>query len=224
MSFKSQIEKVKHKYNATCKIYYDSESNIILWKGFFKNYKAIFTRSEGHQQLKLSYGEITFKITYITLPKKLGVYKGSKLYRLPSFVSINNNHFKITDVISLLTDEERQKVEESIENKIEQNSNLELGSICDAAKNIIKTLALGYSLFTRFIAFLNKEYEDFYNIIINYKTSMEKSDINEFLYDSCEFDSIEALSVALERALEEEDYEKALEIKNKIELLKNKNQ
>ncbi len=218
---KSDILKIIQKYKNTCKIYYDDENDMLLWKGFFKRYCAVYTRSESHQQLKLTYGNIVMKITYIRLPDKPGIYKTSEIYKLPSFVTVNGNVFRLLDILNYSDEKELKYIEESIKNKLTENKSIDFSKINEGIGSLLKTILLAYSLFTKFMLFVEKQYKELYEIIINFTPTINKDDIKQFLLDSDELFTIEALTQALEEALKEEDYERATEIKRQIETIKN---
>ncbi len=217
---KTKILEIAQKYKKTCRIHYDTQHNIIIWKGFFKRYNTVYTRSERHQQLKLSYSNINMKISYVRLPDKPGISKKSELYKLPSFVTINGNQFNIIDIIHYSTEKELSYIEEKLIERINENKPIEFEELQENFANILKTILLAYSLFTKFLAFLDKHYKDFYDFIIDYSIEIDKEDIKQFLLDSDELSTIEALTMAMDKALREEDYERASELKKKIETLK----
>lgn len=220
---KTKILEIAQKYEKTCKIHFDTKHNIVLWKGFFKRYNTVYTRSETHQQLKLAYSSVNMKITYMRLPNKPGICKNSDLYKLPSFVNINGSQFKIIDVIRYSTEKELQYIEEKLSERINENKPIDFEKINENFANILKTILLAYSLFTNFISFLEKHYKDFYDFIMDYSIEIDKEDIRQFLLDSDELSTIETLTMALNRALKEEDYERALKLKKKIEIIKKQN-
>lgn len=217
---KFKILKIAQKYINTCKIDFDVENNILIWKGFFKRYKAIYTRSELHQQLKLTYGNICMKISYIRLPDKLGIYKSSDLYKLPSFVSINSNLFKVIDIIHTSNEKELREIEDVVNKKLKGNKNINFEKFGEFRRNILKTVFLAYSLFTKFLAFIYENYRELYDIIMDFLPVINKEDIKQFLFDSEQFESIETLFLALEDAIKEENYERASKLKKQIEEIK----
>ncbi len=216
----NNIHKIAQKYKNTCKIHYDYENSLLIWIGTFKNYKTIYTRSEKHQRLKLDYGTISMKITYARIPEKTGFNRNSVLFKLPTFIEINGNSFKILDVLKTSNKKEIQKIENIIKDKLYNNKNVDITGLKQNTLNLLKTSFLSYTLFSNFLIFLESNYKDLYNIIIDYNPHIEKEDIEDFFIDSDQIKSIEVLNKALEKAISEEDYERASDIKKQIENLK----
>ncbi len=218
----AKIQKLAHKYKNTCKIHYDYESSILLWKGLFNKYYATYTRSENHQQLKLKYANISMKITYSRIPDKAGLDRKSILFKMPTFTEINGNVFKLLDIIKFSSIKDIKKIEDIIKLKINDNIISDFSELNNLSKNLLKTILLSYSLFAKFLIFLEKNYKEFYDIIMEFHPEINKKDIEKFILDSDSTPSIEILNKALEKAIREEDYERASEIKRQIEILKNK--
>jgi hypothetical protein len=144
------------------------------------------------------------------------------LFKMPTFTEINGNVFKLLDIIKFSSIKDIKKIEDIIKLKINDNIISDFSELNNLSKNLLKTILLSYSLFAKFLIFLEKNYKEFYDIIMEFHPEINKKDIEKFILDSDSTPSIEILNKALEKAIREEDYERASEIKRQIEILKNK--